>query len=71
MGSQVFVPSSQGAASGFESEKCRRMKRGDKAFLQLSTRSLPQTGEAKTMGSSWLQVCVGAAGGRPGVIEAK
>ena len=47
MGSQVFVPSSQGAAWGFESEKCRRMKRGDKAFLHLSTRSLLRQGKAK------------------------
>ena len=77
VGSQVFVPGSQGAASGFESEKCRQMKRGDKAVHscpQLSTRLLPQTGEAKTMGSSRLKVCVGVLCSWwlwPSVIEAK
>lgn len=59
--SQVFVPSSQGAASGFESEKCRQMKLGDKPLVHPHNclhAPLTQTGEAKTMGSSRLQVCV-------------
>ena len=47
VGSQVFVASSQGAASGFESEKCRQMKRGDKAVFGCLHAPLLRQGKPK------------------------
>ena len=70
VGSQVFVASSQGAASGFESEKCRQMKRGDKAVFGCLHAPLLRQGKPKQWDRPGFR-CVGAAGGRPGAIEAK
>ena len=75
VGSQVFVPSSQGAASGFESEKCRQMKLGDKPVVHphncLHAPFLRQVKPKQWDRPDFRCVLCAAGGGLPGVIEAK
>ena len=73
VGSQVFVASSQGAASGFESEKCRQMKPGDKAVFSCLHTPLLRQGKPKQWdrpGFRCVLVCW-CSWWQAGVIEAK